>query len=97
MELTAGADAELGEDLAQVVLGGMRADEQPGADLGVGQAVPGQLGDLQFLGGQLLAGLGGGLRGALAGGFPSGRQFAAARSANASIPISSSMAWAVRS
>jgi hypothetical protein len=32
------------------------ADEQPGADLRVGQAVAGQLRDLDFLDGQLLAG-----------------------------------------
>jgi len=32
VELAAGGDAELGEDLAQVVLGGVGADEQPGAD-----------------------------------------------------------------
>src|SRR5580658_7726880 len=37
VELAAGADAELGEDLAQVVLDRARADEQPGADLGIGQ------------------------------------------------------------
>src|SRR5271154_1244357 len=43
VELTTGADAELGEDLAQVVLDGVGADEQPGADLRVGQAVAGQL------------------------------------------------------
>ena len=35
-ELPAGADVELREHLAQVVLGGARADEQLGADLGVG-------------------------------------------------------------
>src|SRR2546429_1971138 len=35
VELQAGADLELGEDLAQVVLDGARADEQPGADLRV--------------------------------------------------------------
>ena len=40
VELAAGADAELGEDLAQVVLDRARADEQPGADLRVGQPVP---------------------------------------------------------
>ena len=34
-ELPAGADVELGEHLAQVVLDGARADEQPGADLRV--------------------------------------------------------------
>jgi hypothetical protein len=61
VELTAGADAELGEDLAQVVLDGVGADEQPGADLRVGQAVAGQPRDLGLLGGQLLAGLDGGL------------------------------------
>src|ERR1700722_11692846 len=32
-ELAAGADAEFGEDLAQVALDRARADEQPGADL----------------------------------------------------------------
>ena len=58
VELAAGGDGELGEDLAQVVLGGVGADEQPGADLGVGQAVAGQQRDLRFLGGQLLAGVG---------------------------------------
>ena len=41
VELAAGGDAELGEDVAEVVLGGARADEQPGADLRVGQPVPG--------------------------------------------------------
>src|SRR5712691_2013821 len=38
-ELVAGADVELGEDLVQVVFGA-RAHEQPGRDLGVGQAMP---------------------------------------------------------
>src|SRR5580658_1516895 len=42
VELAAGADAELGEHVAEVVLGRARADEQPGADLRVGQPVPGQ-------------------------------------------------------
>ena len=35
------ADGELGEDLAPVVLDGARADEQPGTDLRVGQALAG--------------------------------------------------------
>src|SRR5260221_480338 len=39
VELAAGADAELGEDLARVVVDGAGADEQAGADLGIGQAV----------------------------------------------------------
>jgi hypothetical protein len=46
VELAAGGDAELGQDLAQVVLDGVGADEQPGTDLGVRQAVAGQPGDL---------------------------------------------------
>jgi hypothetical protein len=65
VELAAGADAELGEDLAQVVLDRTGADEQPGADLRVRQAVPGQPRDLGLAGpGDAAAG---GLDGALAG------------------------------
>ena len=55
----------------------MGADEESGADLGVGQAVPGKPCDLGFLRGQFLAGGGGGLGGALAGGFAGGQQLAA--------------------
>src|SRR5258707_6417728 len=51
-EATQGADGELGEDLAKVVFGGAWADEQPGGDLGVGQAFGGQPCDLGFLGGE---------------------------------------------
>jgi hypothetical protein len=51
VELAAGGDGELGEDLAQVVLDRARADEQPGADLRVGQTVAGQPRDLRLLGG----------------------------------------------
>jgi hypothetical protein len=39
IELGAGADAELEEDLAQVVLDRARADEELGADLGVCESV----------------------------------------------------------
>src|SRR5260221_13870492 len=81
VELAAGADAELGEDLAQVVLDRARADEQPGADLRVGQPLPGQPRDLSLLGGQRMTGLAGwragGLRGALADGLAGGPQLAA--------------------
>ena len=49
-QLPAGADAELGEDLAQVVLDGARADEQLRADLRVRLAVGGEPGDLRLLG-----------------------------------------------
>ena len=52
VELTSGRDAELHEDLAQVVLNGLRADEQALADLGVRQPVARQAGDLVLLGGQ---------------------------------------------
>ena len=44
-QLAARGDAELGEDLAQVVLDRPRGQEQPSADLRVGQAVPGQARD----------------------------------------------------
>src|SRR5689334_4240012 len=54
-ELPAGADAELGEHLVQVVLRGPGADEQLGADLSVGVALGGELGDLRLLHGQGLA------------------------------------------
>src|SRR6516165_10017673 len=69
LELQAGADLELGEDLAQVVLDGARADEQPGADFRVRQPVAGQPRDLGLLRGQLLVlGHGGLLAGGLTGG-----------------------------
>ena len=41
VELAAGAYAELGEDLPQVVFDRVRADEEPGSNLAVGQAFPG--------------------------------------------------------
>ena len=67
VKLVAGADGELGEDQAQVVLDRARADEQPGADLRVGQALAGQPRDLGLLGGQLAGGLHGPLAGSLVG------------------------------
>src|ERR1700739_4957250 len=72
-KVAARGDVELGEDLAQVVLDGARRQEQPGADLGVREAVAGQLGDLGLLGSQLEH------RGdaALAGGLAGGPQLAA--------------------
>src|SRR5690348_7005257 len=51
-ELAARADAELGEDLPQVVGDGGGADEQLRGDLRVGGAVAGQAGDQRFLCGQ---------------------------------------------
>ena len=53
-ELVARFDAEFDEDLFQVVLDGACAEEQPGADLGIRQAVTGQPGDLGLLRGQLI-------------------------------------------
>src|SRR6185503_12357791 len=45
-QLPPGADAELGEDVAQVPFDGSCAEEEPGADLRVGQSLAGQAGDL---------------------------------------------------
>src|SRR6266568_8041533 len=53
VELVAGADVELGEDLVQVVLDRARAHEEVGSDLRVGQAITGQPGDLDLPGGEL--------------------------------------------
>ena len=53
-ELVARFDAEFDEDLFQVVLDGACAEEQPGADLGIRQAVAGQPRDLGLLRGQLI-------------------------------------------
>jgi hypothetical protein len=44
-QLAPGADAELGEDLAQVPLDGPGADEQLGADLGGGELAAGAFGE----------------------------------------------------
>ena len=57
MELRAGADAKLGEYLAQVVLNGAGADEQAGTNLRVRQTLSGQPGHLGLLGGQGFGGL----------------------------------------
>src|SRR5260370_878120 len=71
-QLVAGADVELGEDLVQVVFDRARAHEQLGSDLGVGQAVAGQLADLGLPRGEL----GGGSGGAFAYPLASGTQLA---------------------
>src|SRR3954447_2818043 len=67
-ELPTGVDVELAEDLAQVVFDGARADEQLGADLGVGVAVAGQPRDLDLLGRQDVSRVGGDPARGLAGG-----------------------------
>jgi hypothetical protein len=51
-ELLAGANVELGEHLAQVVLDSARADEQLGADLRVRLSLGGEPRDLRLLGGE---------------------------------------------
>src|SRR6187200_3289083 len=56
-QLLARADLELGEDLAQVVLDGARADEQLRADLRIRLPVAGHAGDLRLLGREDVAGL----------------------------------------
>ena len=94
VELAAGADAELGEHLAEVPFDGARADEQLGADLGVGMPVGGEAGDLRLLRGELVAGR----RRCVCA--PSRRWPAArarARSANASMPHRVNISWAMRS
>src|SRR5215471_10287447 len=68
--LGAGGDAELGEDLVQVIFDGPRADKQLPGDLPVGRPAGGQPGDLQLLGGEL--GERGGV--AAAGGLAAGAQ-----------------------
>jgi len=59
LELQAGADPQLGENLAQVPLDGVRGQEQLGGDLRVGQARPGQPGNLVLLRGEVIARAGG--------------------------------------
>src|SRR5262249_54817935 len=58
-ELAARADAELGEDLSQMVCNSGRADEQLRGDLRVGGAPGGWPGDLRFLRGKDAGRLGG--------------------------------------
>jgi len=67
-QLAAGADAELGEYLAQVPLDRARGQEQPGADLRIGQAVTRQPGNAGLLRGQRGDGLDVALAHGLAGG-----------------------------
>jgi hypothetical protein len=54
-KLPARADVELGEHVAQMPLDRAGAEEQLRPDLGVGQAVPGEPGDLLLLGRDLVA------------------------------------------
>jgi len=68
-----GADAELGEDLAQVVLDGARTDEQLRADLRVRVPVARHAGDLRLLGREDVARL----RSAPGHGLAGGRELAA--------------------
>jgi hypothetical protein len=76
VELAAGTDSQLGENLAQVVLDRPGADEQPRTDLRIGQALHGQPGDLGLLGGQRF-GRRAGSGGPLAYGLSGRQQFAA--------------------
>jgi NADP-dependent 3-hydroxy acid dehydrogenase YdfG len=72
-ELPAGGDAELGEHLAQVPFDRARAEEELGADLGVGLPVPRPRRDLHLLRGEVPVGV----RRALAHGLAGGEQLAA--------------------
>src|SRR4029077_6396114 len=53
-ELNSRGDVELAVDLVEVVLDRAGADEQPGADLRVGQAVPGEPRNLRLSCGELV-------------------------------------------
>ena len=66
-QLVARGDVELAEDLVQVVLDRSGADEQLGADSGVGEAVAGESGDLSLLGCEDVARVHGTPAGGLAG------------------------------
>src|SRR6516225_8816087 len=68
-ELGPAADAKLAEDLAQMVIHGAGADEQPGGDLPVGQVLGDQPGDLLLLRGEHLHGPGAARAGPLSGGM----------------------------
>jgi hypothetical protein len=92
-ELVARADPELGEHLAEVVLDGAPADEQPGRDVGVGDPVPSQSGDLGLLRRELLPAF----NGAFADSSPVACSSRSARVANPSTPIAVNISWAVRS
>jgi NADP-dependent 3-hydroxy acid dehydrogenase YdfG len=72
-ELPAGGDAELREHLAQMPFDRARAEEELGADLGVGLPVAGARRDLRLLRGEVPVGL----PGALAHGLAGGEQLAA--------------------
>src|SRR5438445_12295696 len=54
MELCPRGDPELGEHLMEVVLHCARADDEPGADLGVRETVASQEGDLGLRRGELI-------------------------------------------
>jgi hypothetical protein len=93
LQFVAGADAELGEYLAQVPFDRARAEEQLGADLRVRQAVAGEPGDLLLwdvswprVSAVRLRTL-----------SPVAVSSRPARSANAAMPIASSIWWAVLS
>jgi hypothetical protein len=84
---------ELGEHLAQVPFDGPGAEEQPGADLGVGEAVPSEPGDLPPLARELLARHDHAPAHLLAG----REKLAAGALGEASIPTAASISCAVRS
>src|SRR5580692_482462 len=72
-QLGSGPDAELPEDLAEVVVDGACTEEQLLGNLAVGRAASGEAGNAGFLGGEVPFGV----RRPLSGAFASGTQFAA--------------------
>jgi hypothetical protein len=87
MELPAGRDPELGEDLAQVPFHGARAQVELEPDLLVRQSFTGEPGDLRLLAGEIVRSLHGLCPDLLAG----GRQLAPGALENASIPMSANI------
>src|SRR4029077_13275458 len=68
LELMTRADAQLAEDLVQVVLHRAAADEQPRGDVRVRDALTGEACDLGLLNSQVVPGLNGAFADSLAGG-----------------------------
>jgi hypothetical protein len=68
VELGAAGDAEFGVDAVEVGFDGAVGEVEALADVAVGQALGGELDDLEFLGGELVDGGGGAAAAGFAGG-----------------------------
>jgi len=92
--LAAGADAERGEHLPQVVGDGRRADVQLRGDLGVRDTLSGQPGDVRFPRGEGILRMRGAFGGARS---PVARSSIRVRSANAPASAATKISYAARS